>query len=94
MSMQVPLTVTLPLEVFEVLERSATKEGRTVEAFTASMLAEVAEFGSPAGRYDVQRLATQMADLLAEQWEQRRVELIQVQEELTRLTAIIARITR
>jgi hypothetical protein len=54
---EVSIVVILPLEHFEVLERSAVKDGQTIEQLAAQMLAEVVEFGTPAARYELQRLA-------------------------------------
>lgn len=69
------LVVTVPRFVYKRLEALASKGGDSVEDVTAELLVEVVRLGTSGDRYAVVRLATQVADLLADRWQQRQAEL-------------------
>jgi hypothetical protein len=69
------------------------QSGRGVEDVSAELLIEVVRLGTPADLYAAARLGTQVADLLADRWQQRQGELAQIRDDLLRIVEALRKVT-
>ena len=87
------IVVTLPLEIAEALAVLAVADDESVEDFAAALLTDVVYLGTPGSLRAAARLAAEVADLLADRWQQRRGELTQLRTDLLRIAAALGRLT-
>ena len=87
------IVVTVPLETYAALNAQAATYGESVEERATAVLVEAMRLGTPGEMRAVVQLATETADLLSSQWQQRRSELTQLRTDLLRIAAELARLT-
>ena len=87
------IVVTLPLEIAEALVLLAVADDESVEDLAAALLTDVVYLGTPGSLRAAARLAAEVADLLADRWQQRRGELTQLRTDLLRIAEALGRLT-
>ena len=87
------IVVTLPLEIAEALAVLAAADDASVEDLAAALLADVVYLGTPGNLRTAARLAAEVADLLADRWQQRRGKLTQLRTDLLRIAEALGRLT-
>jgi hypothetical protein len=69
------LVVTLPLEIVEALAAQAAADELSTEDYAAALLEETVRLGTPGDLLTAARLTAEVADTLANRWQQRQGEL-------------------